>query len=79
MGLHVLSGTVAFNTLTNGTALCTVVWAVIMVSIMFVLSLVRELNQVATLGFFAALTMFIAFLLCLACKQHHITLSLILI
>lgn len=68
MGLHVLAGSVAWNTLTDGTALCTVAWAGIMVAIMLVLSLVRELNQVATLGFFAAATMMIAFLLCLACK-----------
>jgi len=64
MGLHVLSGAVALNTLSDG-GLCTVVWCVIMTVAMVVLSIPRELNQVAILGFIAAGTMFIAFLLCL--------------
>lgn len=67
MGLHVLSGSVALNTLSGG-AICSVGFAAVMVAVMFILSLVRELNQVATLGFFAAFTMGIAFVLCLACE-----------
>lgn len=87
MGLHVLAGSVALNTLSGGGKLCTVVFAVIMVASMLVLSLPRgmfgplskacivpdmplvtELNQVAMLGFFAAISMLIALILCLACK-----------
>ncbi|KAK9898346.1 hypothetical protein P389DRAFT_32478 [Cystobasidium minutum MCA 4210] len=66
MGLHVLAGSVALNTLSGGGKLCTVVFAVIMVASMLVLSLPRELNQVAMLGFFAAISMLIALILCLA-------------
>jgi len=64
MGLHVLSGSVALNTLSDHST-CTVVFSAAMAIIMFTLSLVRELNQVAILGFIAASTMFVAFLLCL--------------
>lgn len=67
IGLHVLSGAVAFNTLSDH-ATCTMVWCAVMTIVMLLLSLPRELNQVAILGLFAAFTMFVAFLLCLICK-----------
>jgi len=63
-GLHVLAGSVALNVLSDH-AVCTVIFSVVMVVVMFFLSLARELNQVAIMGIVAASTMFIAFLLCL--------------
>jgi len=64
MGLHVLSGAVALNTLSEHSQ-CTVVFGTITVLIMFILSLPRELNQIALLGFASAFFMLIAFILCL--------------
>jgi len=64
MALHVLSGSVALNTLSDH-SICTVYFGLIMTIIMLSLSLFRELNQVAIIGFIAAGTMFIAFLLTL--------------
>lgn len=41
MGLHVLAGSVALNTVSGGDKLCTVAFAGIMVASMFILSLAR--------------------------------------
>ncbi|KAI0090752.1 transmembrane amino acid transporter protein-domain-containing protein [Irpex rosettiformis] len=61
--LHCLVGAKLLNTLTNGTAACTVVWSVVTAVVCFFVSLPRPLSQMSHLGTFSAVTMGIAVLL----------------
>ncbi|THH01335.1 hypothetical protein EW026_g1357 [Hermanssonia centrifuga] len=61
--LHCLVGAKLLNTLTNGSAACTVVWSVVIACICFFISLPRTLSQLSGLGVFSAATMGIAVLL----------------
>ena len=49
MGSHILTFTIAFNTMTNH-ATCTIVWGVIGLVIFFLLSLPRTMKNVAYLS-----------------------------
>jgi len=60
--LHVLVGARLFNTLSNSSQ-CTIVFAVIVTIICFVVTLPRTLSQLSHLGTFSAVTMGIAVLL----------------
>ncbi|KAI0692111.1 transmembrane amino acid transporter protein-domain-containing protein [Cytidiella melzeri] len=71
--LHCLVGAKLLNTLTNGTAACTVVWSIVTAVVCFFISLPRPLSQMSQLGTFSAATMFIAVLLAIifAGIQEH--------
>ncbi|KAF7799917.1 hypothetical protein EIP86_011160 [Pleurotus ostreatoroseus] len=71
--LHCLVGAKLLNTLTNGTAACTVVWSLVTAVICFFISLPRPLAQMSVLGWFSAATMGIAVLLAMifAGVQDH--------
>ena len=61
--LHCLVGAKLLNTLTNGSAACTVVWSAVTAIICFFISLPRALSQLSVLGTISAVTMGIAVLL----------------
>ncbi|KAI5959616.1 uncharacterized protein KGF55_005260 [Candida pseudojiufengensis] len=61
--LHVLVGAKYWNTISDNTTICSVVFGVITAIICFLLSLPRTFSHMSGVGYFSAITMFIAVIL----------------
>lgn len=61
--LHVLVGAKYFNTISDNTTVCTIVFAVISAIICFLISLPRTFSSLSVVAYFSAITMFIAVIL----------------
>ncbi|ABN67177.1 predicted protein [Scheffersomyces stipitis CBS 6054] len=61
--LHVLVGSKYFNTISDNTTICSVVFGVVTAIICFLLSLPRTFAHMSGVGYFSAITMFIAVVL----------------
>lgn len=61
--LHVLVGAKYWNTISDNTTICSVVFGVVTAIICFLLSLPRTFSHMSGVGYFSAITMFIAVLL----------------
>ncbi|KAI5961059.1 hypothetical protein KGF57_001795 [Candida theae] len=71
--LHVLVGAKYWNTISDNTTICSIVFGVITAIICFLLSLPRTFSHLSGVGYFSAVTMFIAVLLAMifAGVQSH--------
>ncbi|KAI5953263.1 hypothetical protein KGF54_002634 [Candida jiufengensis] len=61
--LHVLVGAKYWNTISDNTTICSIVFGVVTAIICFLLSLPRTFSHMSGVGYFSAVTMFIAVLL----------------
>lgn len=71
--LHVLVGAKYFNTISDNSTICSVVFAVVTTFICFALSLPRTFSSLSSVAYFSAITMFIAVILSVvfAAIQDH--------
>lgn len=61
--LHVLVGAKYFNTISDNTTICSIVFGVVTFIICFLLSLPRTFSSLSSVAYFSAITMFIAVIL----------------
>ncbi|CUM53572.1 unnamed protein product [Debaryomyces tyrocola] len=61
--LHVLTGAEYFNTVSENTTICSIVFAVVSMIICFLISLPRTFSSLSSVAYFSAITMFIAVIL----------------
>lgn len=61
--LHVLTGAKYFNTVSDNSTICSIVFAVVTMIICFLLSLPRTFSSLSSVAYFSAVTMFIAVIL----------------
>lgn len=64
--LHVLVGAKYFNTISDNHTICSIVFGVVSAIICFLISLPRTFSHMSSVGYFSAITMFIAVVLAMA-------------
>lgn len=71
--LHVLVGAKYFNTISDNTTICSIVFGIVSMILCFLISLPRTFSHLSGVGYFSALTMFIAVILAIVFStvQNH--------